>query len=245
MAESDWIKINLFACAVQCFHHGGLLPFFAIYLHNEKGIKYTDFYADFIKFIYSDKNSLLYKVFSEIENRLNEVINKNRELTFVDERFGDVVWPIEEYAFLNFVYDIDTFYEETEAFLRKYIENEFFGQLLSFQKMMLKQQIVKINKSAFDYNFFEYFLAVYKNGYTGQVPLPLSPSTENIPSNPHWYKTPTANDILRLKTYCRLLLPTSAQRTAKPFPLPRLFFQKTSFPCLLSFKISLYAHIQA
>ncbi len=163
MTQQDWIKINMFALAVQCFHHGGLLPFFAIYLHKENGMKYTDFYSDFIKYIYSDKNSLLYKVFFEAENRLNAVVNENKSLTFVDDRFGDVVWPIEEYAFLNFVYDIDIFYKETESFLRKYIDGELFSELLEFQKMMLRQPVVKKQKATFDYNFLEYFSAVYKN----------------------------------------------------------------------------------
>ncbi len=163
MSESEWVKINMFALAVQCLHHGGLLPFFAIYLYKEKDIRYTDFYNAFIEYVFENRDGLLYKVFSEAENSLNAVVKDNRSLTFVDERFGDVVWPVEEYAFLNFVYDIDTFYSETEVFLKKYIDNEIFTQLLVFQKMMLRQPTVKISKASFDYNFFEYFSAVYKN----------------------------------------------------------------------------------
>lgn len=179
MTEADWVRINMFACAVQCFHHGGLLSFFAIYLHNEKGIDYTQFYSDFIDYIYSDENTLIYKVFKEIENRLNEVISRNRELTFVDDRFGDVVWPLEEYAFLNFVFDIDTFYNEASVFVKKYFDYEMFTQLLTFQKMMLKQQKVKIPEARFDYNFFEYFSAVYKNGY---IPLEKEKAVYSVKS---------------------------------------------------------------
>ena len=163
MSESDWVKINMFALAVQCLHHGGLLPFFAIYLYKEKGISYTDFYRAFVDYVYENRNGLLYKVFSDAENSFNAVIKDKKSLTFVDDRFGDVVWPAEEYAFLNFVYDIDTFYNETEAFLRMYIDDEIFTQLLEFQKMMLRQPAVKISKATFDYNFFDYISAIYKN----------------------------------------------------------------------------------
>ena len=166
MSQADWVKINMLACAVQCFHHGGLLPFFAIYLYHEKGIEYTRFYSDFINFIYSDKNTLIYTVFKEIEDRLNSVISENSELTFIDDRFGDVVWPAEEYAFLGLVYEIDTFYKEVQAFLNRYVDPDIAEQLLLFQKMMLRQPVAEICQASFDYNFFEYFSAVYKNGYT-------------------------------------------------------------------------------
>lgn len=164
MSEQDWIKSNIFSCAVQCFHHGGLLPFFAIYLNNEKGIKYTDFYLDLINYIKANSNSLMCNVFNKIQNRFESVIKEGSALTFVDERFGDVIWPAEEYALLNLIYDLDTFYNEAEEFLSKYFDDEdLFGQLLAFQKLMLKKPDDKSKEVEFNYNFYEYFSAVYKN----------------------------------------------------------------------------------
>lgn len=163
LPESDWIKSNIFSCAVQCFHHGGLLPFFAIYLFKEKGIKYTDFYGDLIEYIKNNENSLAHKVFDEIESRLRSVIKENKSLTFTDERFGDVIWPAEEYAFLNLVYDTDGFYREITPFLKKYFDDEMFSELLSFQKFILKKPFDKTAQGTFSYNFYEYFGAAYKN----------------------------------------------------------------------------------
>lgn len=163
MPECDWIKSNIFSCAVQCFHHGGLMPFFAIYLYKEKGIKFTDFYVNLLDYINNNKNSLTYNVFAEIKKRLKCVITDNSSLTFTDERFGDVIWPAEEYAFLSLVYDADRFYEEMIPFLKIYFDDGMLAELLSFQKLILKKPFDKTVKETFCYNFYEYFAAVYKN----------------------------------------------------------------------------------
>lgn len=163
MTERDWIRCNMFSFAVQCLHHGGLLPFFAIYLYKEKGIDYTCFYSDFLDYIYNNRNTLAYDVFLSLEEQLSGVITDNRSLTFVNERFGDVIWPGEEYAFLSLVYDIDRFYAETKPFLEKYFDEEILGELMSFQRFILKKPFDKTEEKTFDYNFYEYFGAVYRN----------------------------------------------------------------------------------
>ena len=164
MSEPNWIKSNIFSCVVQSFHHGGLLPFFAIYLHNEKGVKYTDFYLSLIDYIKSKPQSLMHSVLNKIESRLDSVVKNGSALTFVDERFGDVIWPAEEYALLNLVYNLEDFYKEAKDFLSQYFTDEnLFNQLMIFQKLMLKKPIDTTSEVSFDYNFYEYFNAVYKN----------------------------------------------------------------------------------
>lgn len=164
MSEEDWVRSNVFSCIVQCFHHGGLLSFFAMYLFKEEGLKYIDFYTDFIKYIKMSKDTLLYKIFTEIENRLYAVIKENKSLTFVDERFGNVIWPAEEYFLLNMMYNLDSFFEEINPFLKKYFKNaDFLEQLIDFQKSMLKKPNEKTFEKTFKYNFCEYFNAFYKN----------------------------------------------------------------------------------
>ena len=163
MSEEDWVKSNMFSFAVQSLHHGGLLPFFAIYLNREKGIDYTGFYSDFLAFINRNKETLAYKVFSQTEKRLREVISDNASLTFTDSRFGNVIWPGEEYIFLNLVYETDRFYEEIKPFLSEYIAPEILTELLSFQKLILKKPFDKTTEEEFSLNFCEYFGAVYRN----------------------------------------------------------------------------------
>lgn len=164
MSEKDWVRSNIFSCIVQCFHHGGILPFFAIYLYREHGVKYTDFYMDFINYIRTCENTLIYNVFDEIEKRLEEVISDNKSLTFVDERFGNVIWPAEEYLLLNMMFNFDLTFDTIVPFLKKYFtDSDFLGQIVEFQKMMVKKPNEQTREKEFDYNFFEYFNAVYKN----------------------------------------------------------------------------------
>lgn len=163
MSEEEWVRSNMFSFAVQSLHHGGLLPFFAIYLNREKGIDYTKFYSDFLDYINKNNDTLAFEVFSETENRLRKVISDNASLTFTDSRFGNVIWPGEEYIFLNLVYDVDRFYEETEPFLEKYIDSDMLCELLSFQKFILKKPFDSTAEETFSYNFREYFSAVYRN----------------------------------------------------------------------------------
>ena len=163
MSQEDWVRSNIFSFAVQCFHHGGLLPFFAIYLNKEKGIGYTDFYKELLDYIFSNKESLACEIFTEIKERLSDVVINNQSLTFVDERFGDVIWPGEEYAFLGIVYDADRFYAETMPFLKKYFDEDILCELLSFQRFILKKPFDTSSEKSFGYNFFEYFSAVYRN----------------------------------------------------------------------------------
>ncbi|MEI6578611.1 MAG: radical SAM protein, partial [Eubacteriales bacterium] len=42
MSSNEWIEMNLYSVVIQCFHFYGLLQIFSLYLHNEKGIKYSD-----------------------------------------------------------------------------------------------------------------------------------------------------------------------------------------------------------
>lgn len=163
MSEEDWVKSNMFSFAVQSLHHGGLLPFFAIYLNREKGIEYTRFYSDFLDYINKNKDTLAYEVFSQTEKRLREVISDNASLTFTDSRFGNVIWPGEEYIFLNLVYDIDRFYKETIPFLSVYISDDMLSELLRFQRFILKKPYDRTSEEAFSYNLYEYFSAVYRN----------------------------------------------------------------------------------
>ena len=44
MSTEDWIKSCLFTVCVGCFHNLGLLQCFAIYMYQERGMEYSDFY---------------------------------------------------------------------------------------------------------------------------------------------------------------------------------------------------------
>ena len=57
MTEQDWIAMNLFSFTVQCFHHMGLFQLFALFLYNEYGVGYADFYEHTLHWLLRSDNA--------------------------------------------------------------------------------------------------------------------------------------------------------------------------------------------
>ncbi len=160
MSNDDWKKMNLFSFAVQCFHHMGILQFFALYLYQEGYCSYKEFYSSLLEYILANPETVAGKTFAAIEKYLEKVIAETDTLSCSDKRFGNVLWPFEEYAYLCTVYEADKFYDETVDFLLSFgIEEKIFRELLEFQRNMPKQPFKKLVKLDFSYDFLEYFLS--------------------------------------------------------------------------------------
>lgn len=168
MSKDDWVKLNLYSAIIQCFHHEGLLMFFAIYLRYEKGIKYSDFYKSFINYIFQSKNGICRDLFQQLTNRFKAVSQgAGNNVVWVDLRFGNVGWTAEEYLFLNIAYEYDKFYNEIKDFLKSYFDDiQLFDNLFTFQKKTVKLPFQ--DKIEFDsgYNFKEYFYEILCGRYT-------------------------------------------------------------------------------
>ena len=158
MSHSDWIKMNLYAATVQCFHHDGLLIHFALYLKNEKGIEYSRFYSRLMEFMSSNPQTVCGRVFSQLKSRFEDVVEGKCSTVWVDRRFGDVGWLPEEFAFLNIAYEFEKFYDEIEKFLRDFFDDDVvFENLLRYQKNVVKLPMSETVEFDSLYNFKEYF----------------------------------------------------------------------------------------
>ncbi len=158
MNSDEWKKMNLFSYVVQAFHHMGLLQFFALYLYNEGICTYKDFYTSLLDYFMSDDKTLCGRIFSKIDGCLNDVIAEKGTLCCCDERFGNVQWPLEEFLFLSFVYELNDFYDEIKYFLKKFFTDEkLFEELFSFQQIMIKRPFDKKINFNCSYNFPLYF----------------------------------------------------------------------------------------
>ncbi len=182
MTNDDWRMMNLFSFAVQCYHHMGLLQFFALYLYNEGICSYKEFYTSLLDFILANPETVAGKTFSKINSHLDDVLSETGTLSCSDERFGKVLWPFEEYAYLCTVYEIEKFYDEISVFLKKFnIDKTVFDNLFEFQKNMPKQPFAE--KISFDvsYDFLNYF----KNTLDGKkTVLESKPNTIRIDAKP-------------------------------------------------------------
>ena len=158
MTQNDWKMMNLFSAAVQCFHHMGLVQFFALYLYNEKICSYKDFYTSLLEFVLKNPSTVIGKAFVQIRNSLDDVTNEKGTPNCVDRRFGNVMWTFEEYAYLCAVYETDKFFDEIKPFLSSYFEDaDFFEHLFDFQKRMLKQPFSDRFTLNTEYDFSSYF----------------------------------------------------------------------------------------
>ena len=135
MPREMWKRTVLFATCVSCCHHLGILQLPALYLYYEKGIRYTDFYESLLEWLLRDEGG----VFREIETRLDDILNGTGSAVFFDERFGDVAWSLEEYAFLRIVRDKDAFYRDAAVFLSRYIDDaQLRADMLAYQSFIIK-----------------------------------------------------------------------------------------------------------
>jgi putative methyltransferase len=158
MSSDDWVRMNLYSIVLQCFHFGGFLQIFAIYLHQEKLIKYSDFYLSLMDFVLTPKNAVSFSVFSKIKGKIEDVISSSGELTCEDSRFGNVIWSLDEYAFLLLAYDLESFYLEIYDFLQNFgLEKEIFNSLHIYQQNIMKLPFDSDAAFSTDYNVKEYF----------------------------------------------------------------------------------------
>ena len=158
MSREDWVRMNLYSTAVQCFHHEGLLMLFALYLHHNNGIKYSDFYNSLIEFMLSHPDMVSGKIFSGLRERFRAVTTGNASLVWEDKRFGNVGWPSEEFAFLNIAIEEEKFYNEIYGFISQYFDDkELLANLFKYQKNIVKFPFKDAIDFECEYDFKTYF----------------------------------------------------------------------------------------
>lgn len=166
MSRKDWVDINIFATAIQCFHHEGLLMLFAVFLHFEKGLNYSNFYRDLIHHILSTPDTIAGKIFTDIKIRFEQTAKGENSPIWKNEQFGNVGWPPEEIAFLCIAKEIEKFYDEISDFLAEFFSDyDLFKNLLIYQKNSIKLPFKDYIEFDTAYNFKDYFSVILRGGY--------------------------------------------------------------------------------
>ncbi len=159
MTTDMWKEMVLYSTCVLCFHHLGLMQLVAIYLHHEKGVKYSEFYSGLLDFILKKDGS--FAVFDVIRQKTDEVIENHGSVVVFDEMFGDVAWPFEEYAFLKIVSQKELFYKEIDEFIKQYIpDDNMRSSLIGYQNFVVKTVNVKEYNYYGDYDWRRYFASL-------------------------------------------------------------------------------------
>ncbi len=158
MTRADWVRMNIYAATVQALHHGGLLMLLALYLHDKKGVKYSDFYNKFVDFMFANPESAGGRIYIRLKEKLEAVARGVEALVWEDSLFGEVGWASEEYLFLCIALEADKFYDEAEAFVKEFFGgDEAFADLWLYQRETLKLPFKETIEFESGYNFKSYF----------------------------------------------------------------------------------------
>jgi len=172
MSREMWVRANVFFIYIQTFHQLGLLKFFAIYLFHEKKVKYDDFYRKLIDWSKENKQTVCGDIYSKFSKKLNGIPDGNGSRAYQNKIYGDIVWPLEEGAFLDILPRLERFYTEIESFLDLFnIERPVYKSLLNYQKQMIKAPHRYEGIISLDYDFHNYFKRIYTHSYAALQPL--------------------------------------------------------------------------
>lgn len=158
MNVDDWVKANLFSVLVQSCHSMGLLRFFALWLYNEKGVLYEDFYQGLQRYAAQHPDSLIGSVYADFSERFYAITRGNGTWACVVPEAGNVSWPYEEAIYIRFLLKKDVFYDDVVRYLSAYsIEEDIFSDILAFQKTIVKEPGNEFSEAQLQYDLVPYF----------------------------------------------------------------------------------------
>lgn len=164
MSCADFGRAKLFSVAVQCFHCFGLLQAFAMYLFTETGLSYMSFYKQLLQWMQDNRQTVCGAEFADVEKQIDLYLHGEIMVPYTDPVFGNIVWPLEEAAYLQIVLHFEQFYKEVAAFLKAFeIPEPIFSELMRYQKSIVKMPGVKERTVFFHYDFASYFKNIYTN----------------------------------------------------------------------------------
>lgn len=164
LPSEDWIRCNVISSVVRAFHNLGLLQCISIYLFFEKSIKYTDFYEDVIQFAKDNPETICGKTIGFLFGKYEEILEGKGSFTCNDPDYGELIWPLDEGAFLMTAKYFNRFYDEIIPFLKKYFDDEaLFCDLMDYQKLIVKNPFSESKTILSSYNWSDYYSSVYRN----------------------------------------------------------------------------------
>ena len=118
MPLTDWVHAYMFAWAVQTFHGFGLLREVAMYLREFHRVMYREFYEWLLQTARQRPRSLLGEEYTRTLVHAYHGL-EGEQWGAVDVRYGNVVWPMEEFTYLNIAaQQSERFYQEMALLLR-------------------------------------------------------------------------------------------------------------------------------
>lgn len=193
LSQEDWLKCEMLGWAFQCFHCLGLTQKIAVFCKHYAGIPYRSFYEGLLRHAEKNPGILLGTVAKEIKE-LFAGIPQGKGWGVIDQRFGNIIWPPEEGAFLKYVSRMHEFYEDIAIYC-DFLVGSICRDLLWYQRGVLKTPF------GLPYLQFTHDVHGYLEGcYTGEA------SVLSLKEGDVWYQVEDLGppcQFLDLETYAR------------------------------------------
>ena len=163
MSHSDWEKTNVYAVCVEAFHHIGLVRCFALYMRNEMGMSYLDFYNRLFAYVTSHPETLPGEILQWVNRTISDTENP---WAYQKDVFGSTGWYFEEGLFLECAYALERYTQDMMPFFSSLgIPEDVFGQLLKYQTEIIRQPGKNEMHLPLEYDFYNYFRNIYSGTY--------------------------------------------------------------------------------
>ena len=164
MTYDEMLDALMFVMFVQCFHHIGMLRYFAVYLRRELGISYYDFYSALVRFAEETEGIFLHEML--VRFRAWGADLSKGEWAYVNEKFGDVGWYFDEGLFMEIAAHYERFWAEILPFLSGFgVPEDVFDELCRYQKFAIRLLGQVKETARFAYDFYTYFATTEPTGY--------------------------------------------------------------------------------
>ncbi len=178
MNLEDWKRSYIFALYAQGLHTMCLTMMIAIYLYNEKGIGYKDFYEGFIEWSKNNPETLCGELYKECTQFVDDVIDGKDSFKSVFEGFGKTTWGFDEYIFMKGAVNPEKFYNEIKEYIDIYsADQNITDDLIKYQNGIIKKMNMSSLDIELDYDFESYFDAILNNSY---IPLEKRRNTVTV-----------------------------------------------------------------
>lgn len=163
MSHDEWLKTYMFYWAIQMFHCLGLTKQISIFFNRDCSCKYSEFYELILDFFSEKEESLIGGEIKKVRSVLASAVRGGR-LDMLDERFGNIYWPLEEISFLNFITEKERFFQEVKLFLKELIKKNNFkvsdsvaDDLIHYQSFLMKSPDFVLDRITLKYDWHSYF----------------------------------------------------------------------------------------
>lgn len=159
MDDRQWKRSFIFSICVQAFHNLGLTRMLAMYLYNEKGITYKDFYERLIRWLSSlDESTVCGGVYAELVQLTQGIVDGHNSLSVPFGKNEIITWSYEEYVFLRLVEQYDEFSHQISEFMRGFDDGSgVIDDLVNYQLSCIKKPGIPEIQISCEHDFYDYF----------------------------------------------------------------------------------------